>query len=91
MSMALAVAATGATGRLASRCDGTRGGAKLLGGSLPAISWRIPVPLDPNGHQGLYGESYVYMLAGAAGLTASRQNLDFDGVDWQFAHPGAAA
>jgi hypothetical protein len=46
------------------------------------------VALDPNGHQGLYGESYVYTLACAAGLTASKQNLDVDGVDWLFAHPG---
>lgn len=46
------------------------------------------MPLDPNGHQGLYGEAYLYTLASAAGLLTSRMNLDRDGVDWQFAHPG---
>ena len=39
-------------------------------------------------HQGLHGEAYVFALASAAGLLASRPILDLDGVDWSIAHPG---
>lgn len=39
-------------------------------------------------HQGLHGEAYVFALASAAGLLASRPILDVDGVDWLIASPG---
>ncbi|MFI5932551.1 DUF4365 domain-containing protein [Actinoplanes sp. NPDC051494] len=44
--------------------------------------------LNANVHQGLHGEGFIYALASAAGLTASRPNLDLDGVDWQISASG---
>ena len=39
-------------------------------------------------HQGLHGEGYIFALACAAGLLASRPILDVDGVDWMIGSPG---
>lgn len=42
--------------------------------------------LDPNQHQGLFGESFVRVLASAAGLIVSRAELDVDGCDFTISH-----
>ncbi|MGQ0773710.1 MAG: DUF4365 domain-containing protein [Pseudonocardiales bacterium] len=42
--------------------------------------------LDPNQHQGLFGESFVRVLASAAGLIVSRPELDVDGCDFTISH-----
>lgn len=44
--------------------------------------------LDPNQHQGLFGESFVRVLASAAGLIVSRPELDADGCDFTISHKG---
>ena len=88
MTTSLADRQTDTLDSRASYDDAARGSDTLRGGSRPATPWRTFVALDPNGHRGLYGESYVYLLASAAGLTAGKQNLDVDGVDWLFAYPG---
>jgi hypothetical protein len=49
----------------------------------PAITGR----LDPIQHQGLYGESFVRVLANAAGLSATKPEPD-TGEDWTIAAPG---
>ncbi|WP_163511660.1 DUF4365 domain-containing protein [Fodinicola acaciae] len=45
--------------------------------------------LDRSQHQGLYGESFVRVLASAAGLTVARPDLDVDGTDFTLGYPGA--
>jgi hypothetical protein len=44
--------------------------------------------LNRNQHQGLFGESYIQVLASAAGLTVARKNLDVDGVDFTIGYVG---
>ncbi len=44
--------------------------------------------LDPNQHQGLFGESFVRVLASAAGLIVSRPDLDVDGCDFTISRKG---
>lgn len=44
--------------------------------------------LNRHQHQGLFGESYVQVLASAAGLTVARKNLDVDGVDFTIGYTG---
>jgi hypothetical protein len=46
------------------------------------------VPLDSNSRQGWYGEACVHVIAAAAGLVVSRPYPDYDGIDWNVAHPG---
>jgi hypothetical protein len=46
------------------------------------------VPLTAQQRQGLHGEGFVFALASAAGLIASKPVLDVDGVDWEIGHPG---
>jgi hypothetical protein len=46
------------------------------------------VPLTVQEHQGLHGEGFVFALASAAGLLASRPVYDVDGVDWLICNPG---
>lgn len=41
-----------------------------------------------NEHQGLFGESFVYVLASAAGLTVARANRDTTGEDFILTYPG---
>lgn len=38
--------------------------------------------LDQNNRQGLYGESFIRALAGAAGLSVARQDPDCTGIDF---------
>lgn len=38
----------------------------------------VSMGLDPNQHQGAFGESFVRVLASAAGLTVARADLDVD-------------
>ncbi|WP_280338561.1 DUF4365 domain-containing protein [Nocardia neocaledoniensis] len=44
--------------------------------------------LDPNSHQGKFGEDYVRVLASAAGLVWSTDDVDVDGVDLCIKQPG---
>ncbi|MFI8972011.1 DUF4365 domain-containing protein [Nocardia asteroides] len=44
--------------------------------------------LDQNGHQGKFGEDYVRVLASAAGLVWSSDDVDVDGVDLTIKQPG---
>lgn len=44
--------------------------------------------LDPNQHQGLFGESFVRVLASAAGLIVARAELDVTGDDFTISHKG---
>lgn len=44
--------------------------------------------LDPNQHQGSFGESFVRVLASAAGLTVARADLDVTGDDFTICHKG---
>lgn len=39
--------------------------------------------------QGYFGESFVRVLASAAGLIASKEDLDMMGVDFTFGYPGS--
>jgi Domain of unknown function (DUF4365) len=45
-------------------------------------------PLERNQHQGLYGESFVRVLASAAGLTVARADLDITGDDFTISRKG---
>jgi hypothetical protein len=40
--------------------------------------------LDPKQHQGKFGEDYVRVLASAAGLVVTKEDIDADGVDLGF-------
>jgi hypothetical protein len=42
----------------------------------------------PYNHQGYFGECFVRVLAGAAGLIAGQQDIDVTGVDFSFDLPG---
>ncbi len=44
--------------------------------------------LDPRQHQGLFGESFVHVLASAAGLTVAKSDLDVTGEDFTLTHNG---
>jgi len=44
--------------------------------------------LDPNQHQGLFGESFVRVLASAAGLIVARAELDATGDGFTISHKG---
>lgn len=44
--------------------------------------------LDPNQHQGLFGESFVRVLASAAGLIVAKAELDVTGDDFTISHKG---
>ncbi|GGK51108.1 DUF4365 domain-containing protein [Nocardia camponoti] len=44
--------------------------------------------LDPNIHQGKFGEDYIRVLASAAGLVWSADDVDVDGVDLTIKQPG---
>lgn len=44
--------------------------------------------LDPRNHQGKFGADYVRVLASAAGLTWSQDDVDLDGVDLCIKLPG---
>lgn len=48
----------------------------------------VSVGLDPNQHQGLFGESFVRVLASAAGLIVARAELDVTGDDFTISHKG---
>lgn len=48
----------------------------------------VSMGLDPNQHQGLFGESFVRVLASAAGLIVSRAELDVTGDDFTISHKG---
>ncbi len=44
--------------------------------------------LDPKQHQGKFGEDYVRVLASAAGLVVTKEDIDADGVDLGFKSVG---
>ncbi|MFD3509083.1 DUF4365 domain-containing protein [Nocardia sp. NPDC058666] len=44
--------------------------------------------LDPNHHQGKFGHDYIRVLASAAGLLWSTDDVDVDGVDLCIKQPG---
>lgn len=44
--------------------------------------------LDPHHHQGKFGHDYIRVLASAAGLIWSTDDLDVDGVDLTIKQPG---
>jgi hypothetical protein len=44
--------------------------------------------LDALAHQGKFGEDYVRVLASAAGLLVSKDDLDHDGIDFTIKMPG---
>ncbi|NRQ39421.1 DUF4365 domain-containing protein [Nonomuraea sp. NN258] len=46
--------------------------------------------LGRRNHQGKFAEDYVRVLASAAGLLVYQDDLDHDGVDLGFRHPGRA-
>ena len=48
----------------------------------------VTMGLDRNQHQGLFGESFVRVLASAAGLIVSRAELDVAGDDFTISHKG---
>lgn len=50
----------------------------------------VSMGLDPKAHQGLFGESFVRVLASAAGLIVSRADLDVDGCDFTISHKGSS-
>jgi hypothetical protein len=45
--------------------------------------------LDPNQHQGKFGEDYVRVLASAAGLVVTKEDIDADGIDLGFKSVGS--
>lgn len=47
------------------------------------------MPQTRQQHQGLHGEGFIFAMACAAGLLASRPVLDVDGVDWTIGYSGA--
>lgn len=47
--------------------------------------------LDPNQHQGKFGEDYVRVLASAAGLVVTKEDIDADGIDLGFKSVGSHA
>jgi hypothetical protein len=47
--------------------------------------------LDARAHQGKFGEDYVRVLASAAGLLVSKDDVDHDGVDLCIKLPGRSA
>lgn len=47
--------------------------------------------LDPNQHQGKFGEDYVRVLASAAGLVVTKEDIDADGIDLGFKALGSRA
>lgn len=49
----------------------------------------VDMALDRNQHQGLFGETFVEVLASAAGLLATRPRLDVTGEDFTICHKGA--
>lgn len=46
------------------------------------------MPLTAQQHQGLHGEGFLFAMASAAGLLASKPSIDVDGIDWLIGHPG---
>ncbi|HWE91873.1 MAG TPA: DUF4365 domain-containing protein [Pseudonocardiaceae bacterium] len=46
------------------------------------------MPLDPNQHQGLFGEAFIRVLAAAAGLTVARTDPDVTGDDFTLGYKG---
>lgn len=48
----------------------------------------VDMALDRNQHQGLFGETFVEVLASAAGLLATRPRLDVTGEDFTICHKG---
>lgn len=46
------------------------------------------VGLDPNQHQGYFGESFVRVLASAAGLIVAKADIDVTGDDFTISHKG---
>lgn len=48
----------------------------------------VSMALDPNQHQGVFGEAFVAVLATAAGLTVSRPYPDVTGEDFTLGHKG---
>lgn len=47
------------------------------------------VVLDPNSHQGAFGEAFVQTLGVAAGLTVAKSQPDVTGDDFTFGYPGS--
>lgn len=47
--------------------------------------------MDRNQHQGLFGESFVQVLASAAGLVMGKPYPDVTGTDFTFGYPGELA
>jgi hypothetical protein len=47
--------------------------------------------LDARSHQGKFGEDYIRVLASAAGLLVSRDDLDYDGIDFCIKMPGSSS
>ncbi|MEU4220883.1 DUF4365 domain-containing protein [Actinoplanes sp. NPDC026623] len=47
--------------------------------------------LDPKQHQGKFGEDYVRVLASAAGLVVTKEDIDADGIDLGFKSVGTCA
>jgi hypothetical protein len=48
----------------------------------------VSMGLDRNQHQGLFGESFVRVLASAAGLIVARAELDVTGEDLTISYKG---
>jgi hypothetical protein len=48
----------------------------------------VSMGLDRNQHQGLFGESFVRVLASAAGLIVARAELDVAGEDFTISYKG---
>lgn len=48
----------------------------------------VSMGLDPRAHQGVFGESFVRVLASAAGLIVARAELDVTGEDLTISHKG---
>jgi len=46
------------------------------------------MPLDPKQHQGLFGETFVRVLAAAAGLTLAKTEPDVTGEDFTLGYKG---
>jgi hypothetical protein len=55
----------------------------------PSETEVVDMGLDRKQHQGLFGETFVEVLASAAGLLASRPRLDVTGEDFTICHKGA--
>lgn len=57
-------------------------------GTSTGPGWRKTLSLERNVHQGHFGEHFTRVLAAAAGLTVSKPDPDYGGIDLRIGYPG---